>query len=192
VGVLDGVKKIFLRSGEPVGLDPNIGRIYKWVEKVGADVLYKYKDENGVVGTIGTSGAVTTFPWMLQAGHSNLPSNGTESAFAYGHNNANDGVTMMRDGFIKAMSVRVEPGSTGSATYIITKNNIQNNVAGQRVVVDGTVNSEGGIDNTSAALVFATPFAYSYGDQIEVRAITSNWGNTGSDSTVLVHMEDTL
>lgn len=215
---LDGLKEILIASDPGSGVNPEAGYIYKWIEASGADYIYKYKTSAGVVGNIGTSGggvqsvnsgtgisvdnsdpinpivnlASSTFRWMLQAGHSNLPSNGTESAFSYGHNNANDGVTMLRDGNIIGMSVRVEPGANGTATYIITKNNVENNVVGQRVVVDGGVNSEGGINNTSAAFIFTTPFPYVRGDQIEVRAITSGWGNSGSDSTVLVNLEDTL
>lgn len=133
------------------------------------------------------------YRWVLQSGNSNLPSNGTESSFTYGNNSANDGITAISNGTIEGMSVRLEPERTdGTAFYFVTINNINNNVAGQRVLIDGTTNSEGGIDGLSGALIFPTPIPYNKGDQIEVRAITSGWSPTSSDSNVLLRMKENL
>jgi len=193
MGVFDGLKEILLSADPGSGVNPDPGYIFKWIQKVGIDYLYKYKDENGVVGNIGSSGAASTFDWMLQGGNSNLPSNGTESGFSYGHNNANDGVCMMRDGFVKGLSVYLEGANTsGSAKFIITINSVDNDVLGQRILIDGSSNAEGGIDGNKGYIVFAVPLAYSAGDQIEIRAITSGWNPTAADCTVLSHMEDTL
>ena len=213
----DGLKELFLGQDPGSGSNPPPGYIYKWVEKVGASHVYRYKDSSGAVGDIGTSGGAVQsvnegygitvdntdpinpvvsqkiFQWVLMAGHSNLPANGTESGFAYGHNSANDGATMLRAGKIVGMTVRVEPARTaGTATYIITKNNVNNNVAGQRVIIDGTTNGEGGIDTKSGLLIFPSSFPYAPGDQIEVRCITSGWSPTSSDSTVCLFMEDII
>jgi len=193
MALLDGIKKILLRTSEPTGQDPDTGRIFKWIEKVGSDFRYKYKDDAGNIGFIGTSDSSSSFEWMLQAGHSGMPANGTESGFSYGNNAANDGVTMIRAGKIKAMSVRVEAArSSGTAKYIICKNDVNNDVAGQRIIIDGTLNSEGGKDGLLGYIVFSSEFSYAAGDQIEVRAIGSGWSPTSSDSTVMLHMEDTL
>lgn len=54
---LDGVKEIFLKSGEPgSGINPDSGYIYKWIEDDNGDKIYKYKDENGTIGNIGVKG----------------------------------------------------------------------------------------------------------------------------------------
>jgi len=138
-------------------------------------------------------GLPTTFRWVLQAGHSNLPSNGNEYGFSYGHNSANDGITALNDGVIEGMSVRVEPTRTaGSASYYVAINNVNNNIAGQRVIVDGAINAEGGINGNSAALTFLTPIPYVKGDQIEVRARTTGWSPTSSDSTVTLRMNEVI
>lgn len=133
------------------------------------------------------------FRWVLQAGQSNLPASGTESGFSYGQNNANDGVTAMANGFIEGLSVRIEPNWTaGTAFYFVSINNVNNNTAGRRVLINGSLNGEGGINGNSGTLTFVTPIPYNKGDQIEVRAITSGWAPTSSDSTVLLRMKENL
>lgn len=219
MSIFDGLTEIKVGADPGSGINPDVGYIFTWIESVGPNYILKYKTSSGVVGSIGTSGSfvqsvnsglnvvvdntdplnpivnspITKFPWMLQAGAANLPSTGTESGFSYGNNSANDGVCMMRDGNILAISIYGEPTRTsGTATVFISKNNVQNNVVGQRAVIDGTNNSEGGVDGNRAYYIFDTPFPYSAGDQIEVRVVTSGWNPTSTDVSVLVHMEDTL
>jgi len=192
MGLLDGIKQLLLRTGEPTGADPSAGRIFKWVEKAGNEFIYKYKDENGVVGNIGSSGVLPSFKWMLQGGWKDLPSNGTER-FSYGRNEGDRGVTVMHDGFVKGLSVRIKGSrNSGSATFLICLNNSLNNVAGQRVIIDGSTNAEGGIDGEKGYFIFSPPLAYSAGDQLEIKAVTSGWSPTSADGMALAYMEDTI
>jgi len=193
MAILDGIKQLFLRSAEPTGLNPATGRIFKWIEKSGSDYIYYCKDENGAVKAIGTTGGADTFKWMLQAGCRDLPSNGTEQNFGYGIRDANDGVTMMRAGHIGAMSVLVKSGHTsGAANFIICINGVNNNVAGQRIIIDGSSNGEGGVDSERGYIIFSSNLEYVAGDVIEVKAITSSWAPTNADATVLAYFVEVL
>ena len=59
---LDGVKEIFLKTGAPdVGVNPDAGYIYKWIEKVGSEHLYKGRDSAGNDFNIGTTGGLTQY-----------------------------------------------------------------------------------------------------------------------------------
>ena len=151
-----------------------------------------YQNETQVIDLINNN-RQSFFYWHLQAGNSNLPSNGTESGFSYGNNSANDGVCVINGGIIEGMSVYLENGrSSGSATFIVTINNVQNNVAGQRIIIDGNLGQEGQISSTKGSIKFSTPLAYSQGDQIEVRAICSGFSPTSADSTVMLRMKENI
>jgi len=58
MAALDGIKEIFLKTGEPTGINPDAGYIFKWIEKVGLEHIYKGKDSSGNVFNIGTTGAL--------------------------------------------------------------------------------------------------------------------------------------
>lgn len=220
MSVFDGLTELKLAGGDPGdGINPDVGYIFTWIQTEGNSKVMKYKTSAGVIGYIGTSGSginsvnsgtnivvdntdpanpiinspITKFPWMLQAANSNLPSNSTEYSFTYGNNSANDGVCMMRNGNVIGISAYLEPSRTsGNAHFFVCKNGINNDVVGQRTVIDGTANSEGGVDDNRAFFIFTTPLPYVAGDQIEIRATTSSWNPTSADVSVLVHMEDTL
>lgn len=53
---LNGIKELFI-GAEPVGINPEVGCIFKWIEFDGSDYEYKGKDSNGVVFSIGVEGA---------------------------------------------------------------------------------------------------------------------------------------
>ena len=54
---LDGVKEIYLKTAPPSGVAPDAGYIYKWIEKINGDHMYKGMDSASNIFTIGTSGA---------------------------------------------------------------------------------------------------------------------------------------
>jgi len=190
---LNGLTEIKMAGDPGQGINPETGYIFKWVEKVGADHLYKYKDSDGNIGYIGTQGAPDTFKWMLQAGCKDIPDNGLESNFSYGNDAANDGVTMMRDGEIRGLSVRLENSITsGNLYFFITKNNVDNNVVGQRIKIDGGSNLEGGINGDGGYFIFPTAFSYSAGDQIEIRARGNGLNRNNADATVLAYCVEVL
>lgn len=54
---LDGVKEILLKAAAPVGINPDAGYIFKWIELSGIEYIYKGKNSAGTVFNIGTTGS---------------------------------------------------------------------------------------------------------------------------------------
>jgi hypothetical protein len=61
---LNGLKEILLGADPGTGINPDVGYIFKWIEKVGAEYIYKGKDSAGTVFNIGTTGGITQL-WEL-------------------------------------------------------------------------------------------------------------------------------
>jgi len=193
VAVLDGLKEILLSADPGIGIDPDAGYIFKWIEKVGLDHVYKGKDENGVVFDIGTSGSAPTFGWMLHAGMKDLKTNVTNDTFGYALKEANKGLIMHNDGVIKSMSAKLTSITTaGDAIFIISINGVDNNVVGQRLVIEPTSTTEGGINSTDGFILFTSELAYLAGDTIEVKCLNTGHLPDRNDGSVIVRMEDTV
>ena len=91
------------------------------------------------------------------------------------------------------MSCNVNPvGTAGSASFRAEINDVQVNVAGQRIILDGTVSSEG--ESVSRARGFidmsGSPIDITAGDQVHMVVVTSGWAPTSSDGSVVLWLEE--
>ena len=62
---LDGKKELLLTTAPSSGVNPDTGYIYKWVEKVGSEYIYKCRDENGSDFNIGSNASSQFFEGLI-------------------------------------------------------------------------------------------------------------------------------
>ena len=51
--------KIRMFVGTDPGTNPAAGKVYVWIEEISSEIVWRYRDENGVVENIGSAGAST-------------------------------------------------------------------------------------------------------------------------------------
>lgn len=140
---------------------------------------------SGVTSSIQTQiDNISVFPeFTIFGGVSSVAGNSTKAA-SYGHTAANGGLTMLRNGEITGISVRLNNARTGGtciASSLI--NGVVQNAAGETVTIDGT-NTQGHFQ------VIAAPIAYVAGDTLSVQTTTTGFSPTGADAVITIWVRD--
>lgn len=118
-----------------------------------------------------------TQTWSFNGGHSQVGNNFTRG-MSWGHQQAENGIVMLRDGYILGFSGSLtQPRASGTCEFQLTINGIAQNAAGETFLIDGT-------NTISNSLEFTTPLFVSAGDTVSAQTVTVGFSPTSSDPTV--------
>lgn len=140
---------------------------------------------SGVTSAIQTQiDNISVFPeFTLFGGLSSVGGSVTKAA-TYGHTAANGGFTMLRNGEITGISIRLNNARTaGTCIAAALINGVVQNGAGETVTIDGT-NTQGHYQ------VIATPITYVAGDTLSLQTTTASFTPTGADPVITIWVRD--
>jgi len=118
-----------------------------------------------------------TQTWSFNGGHSQVGNNFTRG-MSWGHQQAENGIVMLRDGLILGFSGSLtQPRASGTCEFQLTINGIAQNGVGETFLIDGT-------NTISNSLEFTTPLSVVVGDIVSAQTVTVGFSPTSSDPTV--------
>jgi len=140
---------------------------------------------SGVTSSIQTQiDNIPVFPeFMFSGGVSAVNANATKPV-SIGHNSANGGVIMLRNGEIVGITIRINNTRTaGTCTGSALINGVIQNGVGEQVVLDA-------VNTVSDFQVIATPIQFVAGDNLSMETVTVGFAPTGSDAVITLWVRD--